>query len=139
MRSSLLALALSACPAFLACHSTGCHSTPTEPAPTEVVETTTRPPSTHVIVEGDHRHLVKVAKGDFLELPHDAEFVWAIHFENHSYFDDAPPSDAGIERYRASRTGIVQTKVSGDPKICLHSDAPCPLAKYDWSVNVAIE
>jgi hypothetical protein len=120
----------------------GCHSSPAEPtaaaAPDEGAASE-KAPATHVIVEKDHRHLLTISRGDYLELPHDPEFVWSIHFQNHSYFDDASPSDAGIERYRASRSGIVQTKVSGDPKICLHSDAPCPLAKYDWSVNVAVE
>jgi hypothetical protein len=126
-RSHLLALALFAC-----------RSPPAEPAPKEEPPGP-RTPSTHVVVEKDHRQLVKMSQGDYLELPHDPEFQWSIHFENSSYFDPAPPSDAGIERYRASRSGIVQTKVDGDPKMCMHSDAPCTLAKYEWSVNVAVE
>jgi len=77
--------------------------------------------------------------GDVIELPSDPEFAWSISFENGSYFDKAPPSDAGVERYKASRTGIVRTLVSGDPKICMHSDAPCPLAQYAWQVTLEID
>jgi len=121
----------------LACLVLGCHSAPSEPTPTE--DQTPRAASTHVIEAKDHRNLVKVSRGDYLELPHDSAYVWTIKFENGSYFDKAPPSAEGIERYRASRTGIVETKVGGDPKACIHSDAPCTIAKYEWSVNVAVE
>jgi hypothetical protein len=119
-----------------------CRSAPAEPVTkTETADVAVGPrrPSIHVIVEKDHRNLLKVAVGDYLELPHDPAYEWSIHFENNSYFDSAPASDAGIERYRASRTGIVQTKVDGDPKECMHSDAACRIAKYEWSVNVAVE
>jgi hypothetical protein len=114
-----------------------CHSAPDEPTTKETPAP--RAPIVHVIVDKDHRNLVRLAEGDYLELPHDAAYVWSIRFENGSYFDKAPSSDTGIERYRASRTGIVETKVLGDPKICMHSDAPCTIAKYEWSVNVAVE
>jgi hypothetical protein len=117
-----------------------CHSTP--PEPITVVEAgplTPRAPETHVIVEKDHRSLVKLAVGDYLELPHDGEFEWSIRFEDRKTFDDAPKSDAGLERFKASRAGIVRTQVMGDPKICMHSDAACPLAKYSWAVNVEVD
>jgi hypothetical protein len=117
-----------------------CHSRPTEPETQSDAEpAASRPPSTHVIGEGDHRHLIHLAKGDFLELPHEANFQWSVRFENASYFDDASPSGAGVARYRAVRSGIAQLRVLGDPIMCLHSDAACPLARYEWSVNVAIE
>jgi hypothetical protein len=122
---------------LLACRS----STPAEPVKVETPDVAQgpRPPSTHVIVREDHRNLLKIALGDYIELPHDAAYEWSIRFENHSYFDPAPASDAGVERYKATRTGIVQTKVDGDPKECMHTDAACTIAKYEWSVNIAIE
>jgi hypothetical protein len=90
-------------------------------------------------VEKDHRSKTKISVGDYVELPHDADFAWTIKFENGSYFDPVPPSDAGIERYKATRTGIDRALVSGDPKICMHSDAACTLAKYAWSVTLQVE
>jgi hypothetical protein len=118
-----------------------CHAGPSEPvtAPEAAAPRAPRPPSTHVIAESDHRKLVKLAQGDFLELPSNPDFEWTLTFDNHSYFDDAPASEAGITRYVASRTGIVPIKVRGEPKACMHSDAACPTAIYNWSINVAVE
>jgi hypothetical protein len=127
IRCATLALALLAC-----------HSAPTEPTPPPAKEAP-KAPSVHVIVEKDHRSVAKLAVGDYVELPHDAEFAWTIKFENGSYFDPAPASDAGVERYRATRTGIVRTLVSGAPKVCIHSDAACPLAEYAWSVTLQVD
>jgi len=90
-------------------------------------------------VEKDHRSKTTIAVGDIVELPSDPEFAWSISFENGSYFDPAPASDAGVERYKASRTGIVRTMVSGDPKVCMHSDAACALAKYAWQVTLEVD
>jgi hypothetical protein len=117
----------------------GCRSTPAEVV--VPVDATPGPhaPSTHVIIQKDHRNLLRIAVGDSIELPHDPDYVWSIRFENGSYFDDAPASDASIQRYRASRTGIVQTKIDGDPRACMNTDAACKIAKIEWSVNIAVE
>jgi hypothetical protein len=108
-------------------------------APPAAPDAGPKSPSTHVIVEKDHRAKTDLSVGDYIELPHDADFAWSIKFENGSYFDAAPPSDTGIERYKATRTGIVRTLVSGEPKICMHSDAACPLARYAWSVTLQVD
>ena len=127
IRTAMLALAVLAC-----------RSAPTEPTPPTAKEGP-KASSVHVIVEKDHRSVAKLAVGDYVELPHDAEFAWSIKFENGSYFDAAPSSEAGIERYRATRTGIVRTLVSGAPRECMHSDAACPLAEYAWSVTLQVD
>jgi hypothetical protein len=126
----VLAIALLACP-----------STPSEPAapPGSPVEAGPHAPAVHVVVFKDHRSTVKLSVGDLLELPHDDAFAWGIKFEHESFLEPAPASDAGIERFRAARAGTVRTLVSGDPKICQHSDAACTLAKYSWAVTVQID
>jgi hypothetical protein len=118
----------------------GCRTTPPEPAtPPAPVDAGPHVPAVHVIVEKDHRSLTKISVGDVIELPHDPDFAWTIKFENGSYFEPAPASEAGVERYEARRTGIVRTLVAGAPKICMHSDAPCTLAEYAWQVTLAVE
>lgn len=125
---------------LLALASLACRSTPAEPAaPPQPTDAGPHVPIVHVIVEPDHRRLTTISVGDIVELPHDAEFAWSIKFENSSYFAPAPASEAGIERYVATRTGIVRSLVSGDPKICMHSDAPCTLAQYAWQVTLQID
>ncbi len=129
LKTTLFAMALLAC-----------RSAPSEPSAAPApVEPAPKTPSVHVLVEGDHRSRVKLAVGDYVELPHDPAFAWSIKFENGSYFDPAPPTDAGVERYKATRTGIVRSSVDGEPKACMSSDAACPTAKYAWSITLSVE
>jgi hypothetical protein len=98
-----------------------------------------RAAAVHVIVFADHRSLVKLAVGDLLELPHEDAYEWHIKLEHEGYLEPAPPSDAGVARYRAAQPGTVRTLVKGEPKICLHSDAGCTIAKNSWAVTVQVE
>ncbi len=124
--------------AAIALAGASCKDAPPEPAPAPTAYVP-RGPEVHVIVEKDHRHVTHIAAGDTIELPHEPEFAWTIKFENDGFFDPAPLSDAGLERYKAVRSGLVRALASGDPKICMHSDAPCTLAKYAWSLTFQID
>ena len=117
-----------------------CRSAPSEPTPSPTAENAgPSAPDVHVISAKDHRTTTKVAIGDIVELPHDEAYVWSIKFEHASFFDPAPASDAGIERYRAAHAGTVRSMVSGEPKECMHSDAACTLARYSWAVTLWVQ
>jgi hypothetical protein len=134
------ALTLLASAAFVPFALLACRSAPSEPAPSPTAENRgPSAPDVHVISAKDHRTTTKVSVGDFVELPHDAAYEWSIKFEHDSFFEPAPASDAGVERYRAARTGTVRCKVEGEPKVCMHTDAACTLARYSWAVTLWVQ
>ncbi len=113
-----------------------CQSKASEPAPERARASASH--ETHRIVEGDHRHVVQLARGDVFVLPSDPAFDWRIDLEDRSAFERVTTLDAGGEAYRLVKAGPFRVMVHGDPK-CLRTDGPCGLSKRRWDVTFNVK
>ena len=103
-------------------------------APSSARPAPPRAPITHVLVEADHLHLVDLAVGDAVELPHDDAFDWSVlRWQGDAVFEPA----GGAGRYRAVKAGGNHLIVDGDPK-CLKRPGGCGTSKREWTIFVIV-
>ncbi len=113
-----------------------CQSRASEPAPESTRASAAH--ETHRIIEGDHRHVVQLARDDLFVLPSDPAFDWRVDLEDRSAFERVTTAEAGAEAYRLVKAGPFRVMVHGDPK-CLRTDGPCGLSKRRWDVTFNVK
>jgi hypothetical protein len=119
---------------LLACHDEPQHSAPSA---TATASAAARVPETHVVVQADHRNVIRMTVGDRIALPTDPELDWRAEFEDKNAFRPVAEGGASTATFAIEKTGPLRVMVYGDPK-CAKRDGGCGLSKRRWDVTLDV-